>query len=1570
MILSFVFSDPSLSGSLIKEFTEPQDSYTYIKNSSATATLMCRFEKNRFKVRSFTLYIPPDMNVNWRLLKAEGSDSQRSYQISEDSIDGITSIVKTEKYWLGDIPIQSWSFPSANQASIRVLDASTQTLMRRTGVVLSSATFELTFSRPFAPVVGNIAPSGPMRNDPFREISQLLVSNPEEIPLEREYPESLIFDTQNTGFSYLGNLAGSSSQPVVRIDTRNQDGVLTRISLKSLKDVGFPVSLETIDLITAYHQGKPYPIEILIRSDEPVENGYILIFHPPIQSEETVQDAFFLTIGSTPGTRLKPEESASAFFGMDLDSSTAQSNSRSWDFNELKLEENHPEFYEEKNTLAGPVEVMWKEFRMDGDSVTVDFDLEGYQLPVLSNIPSEASHPLKNIPLVIRMVPPETYKGDCLLEGLLNEKQLAGQKIPPGLSDVVLYIPSESLRSRGNRLALTFKGKIPIFSEQNSGIFLDWIRLPYPAKKRQLRTEEKPIELPNFQLPDEMMAQPVELEIAPEKAWRLYSVGADPGAIKFYKPKAGEQRLSVPSTLQKNHWWMVDPESAREPAGIEKISNESLICSNTQGFDLVVITDHRFAGQLQAYLERYHRQGISTKILTTRQIYDEFFYGIKSIQAIRDCCHFLLTHCREPRPQFLWLVGEARWDPTNQLGSTVEDLVPSPAVQSRGSIHSNDQWYTCLVGEDAFPDLLVARISVGTTEELKHYLDKVQEDQDSFKPDWWRAVGLFLADDGFTEEIESGLRNGLEKVCVPEIIRQETYPLDPYRKFEAAGRVGKEARRIRPDVVRKWSEGARLVEYAGHGGITVWSHEALFKGLNRPDSDVERLSNQGRYSFVTIRSCMSASINWPTFPGEVSVSEALIKAPGRGAIAVLGSSGTEFANDQERFGSKVRAALWNHHLKTISEIRAYAHCQFLLQTPELTGVVNQFMLHADPLLSYDVPEPIDELGFSFVNREKGPELRIEVHSPILPATGQARVYSHRKMIYETAPFRIDSASQVIQIPIPPEIPFRQNLKGAVYLFNQSERRDAIGSRKLEGFEEETATEPFELYRKWVPDASSSVNLEVSDMVIQPTNPVTGEPVVIEVTLANRGISPTRLQHIELKYGETPDTSHFIERELTREISYPYDFYPGDQRTLKWMQSPSEKPAHYYFTLNVNLAGKAVQRTGSVDITAPPEIEVLSIQPEHPEQPCLVSEPLRFRIDVRNKGGIPTEPLRLMGQNLKGNDFFKVSLPCLAPDEATSATFEVDTPASRFEWETRIDLMPTAYTSRTRWKRQSFIAEAQRALSVKIDREWQEEFEDSTSLAPFTWRYFSPGNLTMQINDEARYRDIPPMNLDLLETGQVRSATHAGIAAWQYQSGWWLSPFQIQAHPLWLGAPLDFRLVWAHESATAFLSPKYYKQDNYQNLGFPMPWMTLSCSQCQFEVKPGNTDQAGHFPEQMIELQSPGIDWGLKNHPGAWPGFAGFRLGVLAEIRTPVIDLQEDARWNAGMSFEWHPKPPEGIIQQVRSGAATDSLGGWSSLSSDTIIQGKAIQLRTLIRPDEEQKGALVRSLMLKVMKAN
>jgi hypothetical protein len=84
-------------------------------------------------------------------------------------------------------------------------------------------------------------------------------------------------------------------------------------------------------------------------------------------------------------------------------------------------------------------------------------------------------------------------------------------------------------------------------------------------------------------------------------------------------------------------------------------------------------------------------------------------------------------------------------------------------------------------------------------------------------------------------------------------------------------------------ILGAFDEGASLVSYVGHGGTAVWSSANVLNTW-----DVPSLLVQSRQPLLLTMNCLNGYFVAPNLD---SLSEALVKAEGRGAVAALSPSG-------------------------------------------------------------------------------------------------------------------------------------------------------------------------------------------------------------------------------------------------------------------------------------------------------------------------------------------------------------------------------------------------------------------------------------------------------------------------------------------------------------------------------------------------------------------------------------------------------------------------------------------------------------------------------------------------------
>jgi hypothetical protein len=95
---------------------------------------------------------------------------------------------------------------------------------------------------------------------------------------------------------------------------------------------------------------------------------------------------------------------------------------------------------------------------------------------------------------------------------------------------------------------------------------------------------------------------------------------------------------------------------------------------------------------MKALAQYRESQGLRTALVDVKDIYDEFGYGQKSPEAIREFVWYAAKSWQE-KPRFVLLAGDASYDARNNLGFGDWDLVPSKQIETASLETASDQWY-------------------------------------------------------------------------------------------------------------------------------------------------------------------------------------------------------------------------------------------------------------------------------------------------------------------------------------------------------------------------------------------------------------------------------------------------------------------------------------------------------------------------------------------------------------------------------------------------------------------------------------------------------------------------------------------------------------------------------------------------------------------------------------------------------------------------------------------------------------------------------------------------------------
>jgi len=303
--------------------------------------------------------------------------------------------------------------------------------------------------------------------------------------------------------------------------------------------------------------------------------------------------------------------------------------------------------------------------------------------------------------------------------------------------------------------------------------------------------------------------------------------------------------------------------------------------------DYLVVGPRELLEAAEPLLDLRRSQGLLSRAVSMEEVYSEFGFGEPRPEAVREFLSYAYHHWRRPSPRYVLLLGDASYDFKDYLGTGVVNQVPPLMVKTPYLWTASDPAFGSVNGEDLLPDLAIGRLPAASLGEARVMVEKIlayeagapsSEGAVVLVADNADRAGDFEAD---AEELASGLLASRE----------------PRRIY--LGRLGVE--RTRQAIVDAFDQGASLMSYSGHGGIHLWAQENIF--------DTERvgsLAPRPRQPLVLTLNCLNGYFQFPYFN---SLGEELVKAEGKGAIAVFSPSGLSLNEPAHRFHTALVAEL-------------------------------------------------------------------------------------------------------------------------------------------------------------------------------------------------------------------------------------------------------------------------------------------------------------------------------------------------------------------------------------------------------------------------------------------------------------------------------------------------------------------------------------------------------------------------------------------------------------------------------------------------------------------------------------
>ncbi|MGB0385211.1 MAG: C25 family cysteine peptidase [Ardenticatenaceae bacterium] len=419
--------------------------------------------------------------------------------------------------------------------------------------------------------------------------------------------------------------------------------------------------------------------------------------------------------------------------------------------------------------------------------------------------------------------------------------------------------------------------------------------------------------------------------------------GNGPFSFAFGRPATPDERYLV-TTL----------EQAKSVDAITRYEDQGLRSDLSQT-DYLIISHPDFIDALQPLVQHRQAEGLSTRLVSTVDIYNDFGFGTLDPDAIREFIKYSYQNWEAPALSYVLLVGDGTYDPLDFLGTGQQVWVPPMLVYEDpylGEVPSDNAFVAGLdAGDpsgDHLADVHIGRLPAKSAEQASAMAQKIvrYESQNRFY-DWRRNI-LFTTDDPdsagnfyqFSDKLTGDVEGGLD--LIPQRMNIEKaylrHPDAPYPNEVA----------VRDKIVESLNDGALIVQYIGHSGRTQWAANGGVWSQGRQDLNLLHPNER-----------LPLSLPWACWegyfvgPDKEAISEEMMRLPDRGVIASFSPVGLDVAT--------------GHDFMTVEFYRAlFAADNATTELGELTHRAKQglssgyrrmwftYMLYGDPAMNLNV----------------------------------------------------------------------------------------------------------------------------------------------------------------------------------------------------------------------------------------------------------------------------------------------------------------------------------------------------------------------------------------------------------------------------------------------------------------------------------------------------------------------------------------------------------------------------------------------------------------------------------------
>ncbi len=563
-----------------------------------------------------------------------------------------------------------------------------------------------------------------------------------------------------------------------------------------------------------------------------------------------------------------------------------------------------------------------------------------------------------------------------------------------------------------NNTANNTDGKLP---EERVDVYLDWFELDY---WREFRHKSRGVLVSSHVYPT-LRAGPVRYELTgyPSSQIFVYELGDDGIIGKFANVQTvaggdGRQKVRFQDVHSVPTRYLVAANSdIRRPLEIQLAPLSGLGSPSIEA-DYLIIAHATFLDAAQELADYRASQGHKVKVVDMESVYNDFSHGVFSPFAIQNFLRLAYVRWETP-PEYVLLIGDSHYDyksgeihKYSEIGINREHY-PNfvPTIHSWGGNASGetamDHRFVTIEGEDPLPDMFIGRLPVQRASEARDIVRKIIAYESKAEVGLWQTRMAQVADDqttGVGDRVFQDSRESLIQTVIPPAYDVQKI----YLKEIGTGAATK------AQIKKAFTDGALVIEYAGHGGRDIWADEDI---LRLPDT--VWLRNGMRQPLMIATTCQMNFFDKPEQFGERSMGEQFLLGQGRGAIAVIGATRKTFARCNAIFDTFLFPEITSSDTTEVGPILTQAKIMDWVTNQSIICLpgLEQYALFGDPALRLARPELLADVAVAPLAANPGQEVTLLqgfLYDPLTDPPAKAEAFDGNVTITVKYPNNLDS----------------------------------------------------------------------------------------------------------------------------------------------------------------------------------------------------------------------------------------------------------------------------------------------------------------------------------------------------------------------------------------------------------------------------------------------------------------------------------------------------------------------------------------------------------------------------------